>query len=76
MTMIKEVKAKSGFLLEVSLDNGSSVTLDLNPRLHTIRFGVLNDEELFCRAETDGAVISWGGKLEISAAELFELAQR
>lgn len=64
------------YRLEVRLDNGSSVTLNLESRLETIRFGQLADKELFKRAVTDGSFIRWDSKVEISINELFQLAQK
>lgn len=64
------------YRLEVQLDNGSSVTLNLESRLQTVRFGQLADKELFKRAVTDGSYIRWNGKVEISVNELFQLAQK
>jgi hypothetical protein len=76
MPQISSVHALENHQLEVALDNGNSITLDLKPRLHTIRFGILKDEALFRRAVTDGAVIRWDGKVELSANELFELVRK
>ena len=58
------------------MDNGSSVTLNLESRLETVRFGMLADKELFRRAVTDGSYIRWDNKVEISVNELFQLAQK
>ena len=38
MSRIKEVVPKDDYRLEVLLDNGSSVTLNLESRLKTVRF--------------------------------------
>jgi hypothetical protein len=67
---------KNNFRLDIELDNGNSITLNLENRLKTIRFGVLRDEELFKRATTDGTCISWEGKVEISLSEVFQLMQK
>jgi hypothetical protein len=58
------------------MENGSSVVLNLESRLQTVRFGVLADRELFNRAATDGTYIRWDKKVEISVDEVFQLAQK
>ncbi|WKY48999.1 DUF2442 domain-containing protein [Eubacteriaceae bacterium ES3] len=76
MTEIKAVKAKENYQLEVNLTNGSMITLNLKPKLETIRFGLLRDEAFFQRAETDGRVISWGNKVELSTSEVFDMIKK
>ena len=76
MTEIKEVRPRADYQLEVQLSNGGSVTLNLKPKLQTIRFGLLRDEAFFRRAETDGTVIRWGNKVELSSSEVFELIKK
>jgi hypothetical protein len=76
MVQIKNVIPLDGYRLEVSLENGSSLTLDFTNRLGTVRFGLLADPAFFRRAQTDGTVIKWDNKIEISAGELFQLAQK
>ena len=76
MSHIKEVVPKDGYKLEVLLENGSSITLNLKSRLQTMRFGMLADKELFRQAVTDGSYIRWDNKLEISVNEVFQLAQK
>jgi len=73
---IKEVIAKEDYRLEVLLENGSSVILNLESRLDTIRFGLLSDKKFFCCATTDGNFIRWGDIIEISINEVFLLAQK
>ena len=76
MSCIKDVVAKDDYRLEVLLDNGSSVMLNLESRLQTIRFGILSDKELFNTATTDGICIRWGNSIEISLSEVFHLVQK
>ena len=76
MTQIRKVNSQENYRLEVILENGNSVTLDLTSRLNTLRFGILRDEAIFRCAETDGVVIRWGNKLEISADEVFDLVRK
>ncbi len=40
MTEIKEVYPGKDYRLNVILDNGSSIVLNLKPKLHTMRFGL------------------------------------
>jgi len=76
MSRIKSVVPKEDYRLEVQLDNGSSITLNLESRLHTVRFGMLSDKRFFKTATTDGICIRWDNKLEISVNEVFQLAQK
>lgn len=76
MTQIRRVIPRDNYQLEVQLENGNSVTLDFSSRLGTIRFGLLADQAFFRSAETDGTLIRWNGKIEISAGEVFQLAQK
>jgi len=76
MSRITSLVPQEDYRLEVQLDNGSSVTLNLESRLRTLRFGMLTDKELFRQATTDGCFICWGEKVEISVNELFQLAQK
>ena len=76
MTEIKEVHPREDYQLKVLLSNGDSVTLNFKPKLETIRFGLLKDETFFRRAETDGTVIRWENKIELSASEVFELIKK
>lgn len=76
MSKITGLVPQDDYRIEVILDNGSSVTLNLESRLQTVRFGILADKEFFKRAVTDGSYIRWDGEVEISVNELFQLAQK
>lgn len=73
---IKKIVPKEDYRLEVQLENGSSITLNLESRLGTVRFGILSDETFFNCAVTDGNFIRWSNKVEISVSEVFQLAQK
>ncbi|MCG9966711.1 DUF2442 domain-containing protein [Pelotomaculum terephthalicicum JT] len=76
MVSIRSVTPQSGRRLEVLFDNGHSVTLDFTSRLRTVRFGRFKDEEFFKQAATDGDFVRWNRLIEISANEVFQLAQK
>lgn len=76
MTQIKRVIPMNDYRLEVQLENGSIIILNLADRLNTVRFGLLKDKEFFQQATTDGTLITWDNKIEISASEVFQLAQK
>lgn len=76
MLQIKSVVPREDYRLEVVLENGSSIILNLADRLNTVRFGLLEDKGFFRRATTDGSFIRWDNKIEISASEVFQLAQK
>jgi len=74
--LIIKVIPKEDYHLEILLDNGSSIILNLANKLQTLRFGMLADSEFFKRVETDGTCISWGSRLEISLSEVIHLIQK
>lgn len=76
MSKIANIKPGEDYRLEVQLDNGSSITLNLESRIHTIRFGLLADKEFFKQATTDGYFIHWNDNVEISINEIFQLIQK
>jgi hypothetical protein len=73
---IKEVIPKEDYQLEVQLDNGSSVMLNMKSRLGTVRFSMLEDRNFFKKVTTDGNQVLWGDEVEISVREVFQLAQK
>ena len=76
MTNIERIAVHENHRLEAQLDNGSTITLNLKPRLKTLRFAFLADPDFFARATTDGRFIRRDDKVEISLTELFQLAQK
>ena len=76
MSHIKIVLPKEDYRLEVQLENGCSIILNLESRLQTLRFGMLSDKEFFKKVTTDGICIFWEDKIEISNSEVFQLAQK
>ncbi len=76
MSPIKMVIPREDYKVEVMLDNGSTIILNLESRLATVRFGLLSDKDFFARATTDGNYIRWEDKIEISISEVFQLAQK
>lgn len=76
MCRIIKVKPMENYHLEVQLDSGSSVILNLKDRLNTARFMMISDTDIFQRASTDGSYIRWDNKVEISVNEVFQLAKK
>ncbi|EGW36044.1 DUF2442 domain-containing protein [Desulfosporosinus sp. OT] len=76
MLQIINVVPKEDYHLEVLLGNGSSIILNMEKRLGTVRFAMLADKEFFKQATTDGICIRWDNKIEIYINELFQLAQK
>lgn len=76
MSKIINVETKDNFCLHVELENGSSILLNLESRLETVRFGMLADMDFFKSVSTDGNFIRWGDLVEISINEIFQLAQK
>jgi len=73
---IKAVIPKEDYLVEVQLDNGNGIMLNMKSRLGAVRFGILADRELFKKVTTEGNQILWEDQVEISASEVFQLAQK
>ena len=76
MTHIKKVVPKEDYCIDVLLDNGSSITLNMESRLGTLRFGLLADKAFFETVTTDGSYIRWDNKIEISVSEVFQLVRK
>jgi len=76
MAKIEEVAAKENYQLEVKFENGSRVVLDFSKKIHTIRFGMLSDIEFFKIARTDGTLIMWDNKIEMSAREVLQMLEK
>jgi hypothetical protein len=75
MNRIKTVIPMDDYRLQVYMENGEMVLLDFRDRLNTARFGILADISFFRKAATDGIVISWQGKLELSITEVLQFGK-
>ncbi|MBP7177252.1 MAG: DUF2442 domain-containing protein [Thermoclostridium sp.] len=76
MSRIKGVAPLDDYRLEIMLDNGSNIILNMGSRLHTVRFIMLSDKEFFKKVSTDGFCITWEGKIELSYREIIQLIQK
>jgi hypothetical protein len=74
---IKNIEAMENGVLKVILETGNSILVDMSPRLSTSRFGVLNQDEVWKSADTDGRFVHWyqeGDEVaEISFDELMKM---
>jgi len=58
----------------MEMESGSSVTVDLSVKLHTMKYAELNNEALFKSVKTDGDYVIWGdGRLRLTVNELMEV---
>lgn len=73
---IKKVLPLDDYRLEIQLESGSSVRLNLKEKLQTMRFRLLLDNAFFNRVTTDGVCILWEDKIEISLSETLQLAHK
>ena len=73
---IVNVTPKAEHCITVHFDNHHSVTLDMNGKLHTIRFSGLKNEAAFAAATTDGKSIHWPGEVSIAISEILELVTK
>jgi len=76
LVRIIKVTVREHYRLEVLLDNGTIVILNMEPRLNSVRFMALKEQAIFEQAATDGQYIRWGSQVEISLGEVFHLAQK
>lgn len=76
MTKITEVIPKENYRLEVLFENGSGAVLNFSKKIHTIRFGMLSDKDFFSRVKTDGTLITWDNKIEMSVREVLQMLEK
>ncbi len=73
----KSVHALSNYQLVVTMETGTKIHFDFRPRLDTVRFGTLRDEELFHSVQTDGnyLIFNKSGRMpvRITASEFMDL---
>ncbi|NLV22742.1 MAG: DUF2442 domain-containing protein [Syntrophomonadaceae bacterium] len=74
MNYIKSVVPLKDYRLFMEMESGSSVTVDLSVKLHTMKYAELNNEALFKSVKTDGDYVIWGdGRLRLTVNELMEV---
>lgn len=74
MRYIRSVVALPDYRLLMEMESGSSVTVDLSVKLHTMKYAELADEALFRSVSTDGDYVVWGeGRLRLTVNELMEV---
>lgn len=74
MNYIKTVLPMKDYRLFMEMESGSTVTVDLSGKLHTMKYGELVDEAFFKTATTDGDYVIWGsGRLRLTVNELMEV---
>ena len=74
MSYIKTVVPMKDYRLFMEMESGSSVTVDLSGKLHTMKYAELADEALFKDVKTDGDYVVWGGgRVKVTVKELMEV---
>jgi hypothetical protein len=74
MGYIRTVVPMKDYRLFMEMAGGSSVTVDLSVKLHTMKYAALADETLFKDVTTDGNYVLWGGgQIKLTAKELMEV---
>ncbi len=74
MSYIKNVVPMNDYRLLMEMESGSSVTVDISVKLHTMKYAELADETLFKNVKTDGDYVIWGGgRVRLTAKELMEV---
>lgn len=75
MDVIRSVTPLEKYRLLIELKTGSSITVDLSPKLKTARFAELSDIVIFNNVKAYDETIIWGdGILKIPIYELIEVA--
>lgn len=75
MGTIRSVIPLEGYRLLIEFNTGSSITVDLLPKLKTARFAELSDLKVFYDVKTDRETVIWGdGVLKIPVYELIDVA--
>lgn len=71
---IRAVMPLKGHRLFMEMESGSTVTVDLSSQLRTIKYGLLEDMELFNNVRTDGDYVIWGDRrVSVSVKELMDV---
>jgi hypothetical protein len=74
MSYIKSVLPMKDHRLFMEMEGGSTVTVDLTNKLHTMKYAELSDAEFFNCVTTDGDYVIWGGgRLCLTVNELMEV---
>lgn len=74
MSYIKSVLPLKDYRLFLEMEGGSTATVDLSGKLHTMKYSELADEAFFNTAKTDGDYVIWGGgRLRLTVNELMEV---
>lgn len=75
--IFRAVKPMDDGSLQVEMESGSTVRLDMHRRLQSVRFGLLRDQDVFQSVATDGCRLIFyrDGRevLEISAETFMDL---
>lgn len=70
-----EVLPKSGFLLELTFENGEIKMFDMNPYLNTGLFVKLKNEEVFNSVKVSFDTIQWANELDFDLEVLYDNSQ-
>ncbi|MBS7525360.1 DUF2442 domain-containing protein [Fusibacter paucivorans] len=77
MTKIIELMPKDDFTLYIELSNHHKIIYDIKPRLHTIRFMMLRDLELFRKARIEnGNTVVWDAQCQLTIDEIMTQIKR
>ncbi len=74
MSYIRSVVPMKDYRLFMEMESGSSVIVDLSAKLDTIKYGELEDEQLFKKVRTDGNYVIWGNnQVKVTVRELLDV---
>ena len=76
MSKIIRIVATTDYLVTVYFEDQDSVVVDMQGKLHTVRFSGLRNISQFISAKTDGRAILWPDGTSISISEILEIADR
>ncbi|WP_304508681.1 DUF2442 domain-containing protein [Anaerotignum sp.] len=77
MAKIINITPNDDYTLSIELNNHHKIIYDMNQRLQAIRFGELNDMELFKQVRIcNGNTLVWNDQCQITIDEIMSLIKR
>ena len=77
MAKIVDIEPKYGHRMLIEFDNGSTLLLNMQDKLDTVRFHDLQNEHIFADCVTDGYSLYWDfGRISLGITEIYEMTGR
>ena len=69
-----QVIPEDNSVISVTFDNGETKRFDVKPYIKGSWFGMLENDDYFCKVRTDGYTVIWPDGQDICPDELYELS--